>query len=145
MLTIAYKRVGNLVVLVHASAPPADAEFDEYIEFLAKQATPRTRILVFSRGGSPNAVQRKKVAEVGDKYYGGDTPTAVMTDSPVARGAVTAITWLLSKNKMAAFPLDKLEDALAFLQIPSAMTPEVRATIAKLEADMRAGVRTRLA
>lgn len=136
MRTLGYHRIGNLVILVHGDTPPAADEWDTYIAFLGQQPAPKTRILVYSRGGSPDAVQRKKIVQVGQAHYGGILPTAVMTDSPLARGAVTAITWLVTKNKMAAFPLTKLEEALAFLEIPSTMLAEVRATISRLESEM---------
>lgn len=67
---------------------------------------------MYSQGPGPNAAQRKLLAaRLGDHKY----PTAVVTDSFLARGAVTALGWL--GHSIRAFPSSEVLLALEYLPV----------------------------
>src|SRR5689334_4947114 len=107
MRTMALQRVGTCVVLIHSAVAPDDREWATYLESLTQHSAPRSKILVVTQGGAPSPAQRKELAAVIDKKYGGDVPTAVMTNSQLARGVVTALGWFFPL-KLRVFPLEKL-------------------------------------
>lgn len=115
--TLAFQRVGSCILLVHVEKEPADADWDLYVQWFATNID--TQVLVYSLGGAPSAAQRDKLKRVLDKH-GKRVATAVMTDSQIARGVMTALKWFL--KDMSAFPLNDLKGALKFLVIPETMS-----------------------
>jgi hypothetical protein len=129
--TLAFQRVANCIVLVHVEKDPTDSEWDEYVQFFASNID--TRVLVFSKGGAPSAAQRDKLKRVVDKH-GKRVVTAVMTDSQLARGVMTALKWFL--KDMSAFPAKDFEGALKYLEIPEGMAGLFRKSILSMSSDL---------
>ena len=105
---------GTTMVTVHTDAPPSEAEWDAYLHdiTLALQRGRVSGIVVFTRGGGPTSTQRIRYARVLERLNV-VVPCAVVTDSAVARGIVTAIAWLTGKH-IAAFPSAEIRYALGF-------------------------------
>jgi hypothetical protein len=94
---------------VHDSAPPTDDEWERWMAYYRGRT--QGRALVESHeGAGPNAKQRKLLAE---RTQGVDLRAAILTDSLVARGIVTAIAWL--GIPQAAFPPGHFQQAGDFL------------------------------
>jgi hypothetical protein len=106
----------RLIILVHTKEPPAESEWQEYVEEARQRRNELRAFLVVTEGGGPNAMQRAALDEaVGLEKH--PAKTAVVTVSVVARGIVTAIGWF-SKN-IKAFSTNQLPAALDFLEVPT--------------------------
>lgn len=133
--TLAFQRVANCILLVHVDKEPADSEWDQYVQWFGPNID--TRVLVYSKGGAPTAAQRDKLKRVVDKH-GKRVVTAVMTDSQIARGVMTALKWFL--KDMSAFPTKDLEGALKFLEIPEGLKGQFSKSISTLMSEMGSSV-----
>ena len=125
--TMAFTLVGDLLLVYHASAPPSDAEWNQWVERTARAE--HRGSLAMSEGGAPNSAQRSRIAEI---IRDNPPPFALLTDSALIRSIMTAFSWLLgSKQGMRAFASSDLEGALQWLQVE--VTPErVRQAAARL-------------
>lgn len=134
MPTLAFGRVDRCVLLVHSEEAPTDREWDAYIDFVNAQLPDRIRILVVSNGGTPSAPQRNQIKDVATQFPDKTIPTAVITTSVLARGAVTAINWFF-KNVRAFAPME-IAEALKFLEIPPEAEAPVQQALAELQAKL---------
>jgi hypothetical protein len=104
MATMAWKFIGNLVIVVHPSQPPTDAEWDA----LTKEMIERNRVsggrlrdITFTDGGGPNATQRHRF----NAAAGTTVPVAIVTSSVAVRAIVFAFT-AFNKHMKAFAPAD---------------------------------------
>jgi hypothetical protein len=114
----------GLMLLVHTTRAPSDAEWKPYFEELAQHDPIKLKSLVFTDGGAPSGAQRK---QVNDMLNGRTSMAAVVTPSTVVRGVVTALSWFNPKIKV--FPPDQTEAALTYLGVKSDELPQVRLEI----------------
>lgn len=103
---------GGLMILVHTTRPPKDAEWDAYYAELVKQDPKTLRSIAFTDGGAPNGAQRK---QVNDFLRGQASRGAVVTASTMVRGVVTALSWF--NAQMKAFSPSELDAALVHLGV----------------------------
>ena len=102
---------GNFIVFVHGSLAPSADEWQKLIGlFRTHPNLSLLRTLVFTEGGAPNAAQRADLAAVIGSVK---MPVSVITDSIIARGAGTALSWLNPALRLFA-PKD-FDDALDHL------------------------------
>lgn len=110
----------DLMLCVHTSDPPNEAEWAIYITTLKRFDPERLRTIVFTDGGAPNSAQRKQVNEA----LGGKTSQgAVVTGSLLVRSAVTTLSWFNPKIK--AFSPDRTEEAFKYLGLSAAEIPRI--------------------
>ena len=115
---IAIDTCGTTLIVVHGRSDPTDSEWQQLLE--AWRSHPEvTEQLVLTLGGGPNVVQRRQSLEILNARPLGSPPTAVLTDSVVVRGMVTALGWFAT-NRLRAFALERVEDALTFLHVDEA-------------------------
>jgi hypothetical protein len=101
----------DLVILVHACEPPADAEWNQFVEAIMKFDPRMLRGLVISDGQGPNSVQRQKLHA---HFKGNPPPVALITSSQTSRLIATALSWF--NFRVAA--RNDVGEALDFLEIP---------------------------
>jgi hypothetical protein len=89
-MAMAMCKLDRLTVAVHHTSAPTSEEWDRWIALCVGQEGP-IRVLVESHGGAPNAKQRKALQEA---VGGRDLRSAILSDSVVVRGVVTALAWL---------------------------------------------------
>ena len=132
--TMAYTVVEpGLVVLVHGPNNPADDEWYEYVQTvqrLAEKGDGTVACLVVTDGGTPNSVQRTDMNAAFQMDAGQKYPTAVVTESRMARGVVTALGWFNAGIK--AFAPRQLGAALDYLGVTEDAHGEVRAVLEDL-------------
>ncbi len=105
------ERVGSdLLLAMFATEPPAGAEWKSYLA-AASSLKANDKMLIFSVGGAPTALQRKEVEDSTREHEG---PVAVVTTSRIARGVVTALRWMGSDN-IKAFDPGGREQAFEYL------------------------------
>ena len=126
MKTAVYGKVGDCFILVLGKVPPSDADFNPYITFVRGAIRPdmKPRVLVQSHGGALSPKQRQALNEL-TAPFAQVARIAVLTDSAVARGVVTAMSWF-AKEVYQAFSLSDLNAALDFLQIPGILHAELK-------------------
>ncbi|HET6331755.1 MAG TPA: hypothetical protein VFG30_01010 [Polyangiales bacterium] len=99
----------RVAIAVHDSVPPTDDEWERWMLFYQGRTEGRALIESYE-GAGPNAKQRKALA---DRTQGIDLRAAILTDSLVVRGIVTAIAWLGIPQH--AFPPGHFQQAGEFL------------------------------
>lgn len=122
-MAMATCKLDRLTIAVHHSRPPSDEEWNRWVALCAAQEGP-IRVIVESHGGAPNAKQRKTLS---DALAGRDLRSAILSDSIVVRGVVTALAWL--GISLRAFPLDDYAGLAEYLEIPS---DEIKVAIERL-------------
>jgi len=105
----------RLYLAVLRGAPPTDAEWERWITMGVERSGRDQRVIVESHNSGPNAAQRKAIT---DAMRNVDVRVAVMTNSAVVRGIVTALAWL--GTQQSAFPLNAERQAAGYL----GLTPE---------------------
>lgn len=132
---LAYGMTSDGVMVQVQRGKLADAEWDGMVEAIRRDAAQLRAIIVVATGSEgPTATQRKQVAEVAATYPHSFRGVAVLTDSIIVRGALTAIAWLIpGRFPSRAFSLDDLDGALRFLGLNDLEAAKVRALISKLD------------
>src|SRR5262245_22469365 len=105
--TVAFEIVGPTLVVVFGNDAPSDAEWQAHIVSAKNPAV--QGLLIVTAGGGPTAAQREQLAR--EKIA---APAAVVTRSVIARGIVTALSWLGQRTR--AFAPAKLLDAMDFAE-----------------------------
>jgi hypothetical protein len=119
---------------------PTDGEVDLHIDQAMAMASSVRAVLVVTDGpdaGGPDAGQRAKMARVGMLRM----PTAVVTESVLARGVMTAVSWLGAPVR--AFAPEDLFRAFDFLKISSPVRARIPARLEALKAELRGEPRGR--
>ncbi len=126
-------------VLVHTRDTPGDDEWRTYLAALKARLDQQGKSvvsLVVTEGGGPNTVQRTDMNEALLKD-GGSFSTAVVTESRVARGIVTAMSWF--NSGIRAFAPKQLDDAIGYLGLDPREHAEVLETLGRLRAELDLG------
>ncbi len=125
--------VGDVRVVLQGAGSPTDAEVDRHIaEALAMAGSVRA-VLVIAHGrdaAGPGAAQRARMARVGLLRV----PTAVVTESVLARGVMTAVSWLGATIR--AFAPEQLDQAYEFLDISAPARTRIPAQIEAMKAEL---------
>jgi hypothetical protein len=123
-------RSGRVHVAIHDAAPPTDAEWTGWLELIREARAAHPRFYVETHGGGPDAKQRRALGEVVDKA---EMRVAVLTESLVARGIVTALAWLGFSQR--AFGLTEQHAAFAYLELEAEEVKCVLEELPRLRAD----------
>lgn len=132
--TVAFAKVHSCVVFLLVSTP-SDADWSSYISFLKANLVPGASVgclAVIGSGGAPTPTQRTQLNEV-LAPFSGSLRSAVITDSMIHRGVVTALGWF-HQSAFKAFEPSREHDALTFLGISPSAASDVRVTLAGLRA-----------
>lgn len=132
--TLSYDVAGSLLLYVGSSIPPSIPEWTTWVDILRQQAeTPDgARLVVVAGDGAPGPAQRKQLI---DAVKGGKLRTAVVSDSMIARGIVTAFRWYgldLDSFKPAA-----IEVAYRFVSATPTEAAWLRETLAAFQRSPR--------
>jgi hypothetical protein len=125
------KVIDQLFVVVYGTEDPSDAEWRGYLDLLKRHGIERTRQLIFTDGGEPNATQRH---QLNDLLAGRALPVAVISTSPRVRATVEALSWF--NGKIRAFPAGRLPDALEYLEVPASRTDLIEREIRRLRSSL---------
>jgi hypothetical protein len=132
-MTIRYENTAHGVMVQVHTGPPMDAEWAAMLDFMVRHKATIKAVLTISQGDSgPTSKQRADLAE-SLKHMARRLPFALLTDSRVARGVLTAINWLTKRaDESRVFPVDGMESALAFFLLDEPEKAAVRALVSKL-------------
>jgi hypothetical protein len=108
--TLRFSKIDDLLLIVHAPVDPDPHEWSVMIQESRAHAFGYRRVLVFGANVRLKASQRSELADFVNSNH---VKVAVLVDSAVARGMVTALGWVTGKYR--AFPSDDIEAAIAYL------------------------------
>lgn len=123
-------RCDRVHVVIHDARPPTDDEWESYLAQLRERRDSHPRFFIESYGGGPDAKQRRALAEVVDKDA---MRVAVLTDSIVARGILTALAWLGLPQR--AFAIGAQREAIAFLELDEDEAERLLEVLPRLRAE----------
>jgi hypothetical protein len=125
--TLAYTHIDDLYIVVHPAADPAPEHWTPMIDDVIGLRGRLTGCLVVAGNIKLDARQRSQLAEA---LRDQKIRVAVLISSPVSRGIVTALGWLVGGYR--AFEMSRLEDAIDYLGISVARSDRVRVTVAEM-------------
>ena len=123
--------VGNIVIVAHRRGPLPENDFDRFHHNL--EARPGiTAIIVVAHDSPPGPAQR---AAIQKWFFRTKARGAVLTDSLLARGGVTALSWF--RIPIAAFGRTQFDPALDFVHMSSEYRADAHALLTRLERESR--------
>jgi hypothetical protein len=130
-----FREVSALIVSVHSAEAPTDEDWSAYLQLCRrKMARERLGALAVTAGGGPNSKQRAALQEL---LRGGPVPGAVVTDSPVVRGIVTALGWFNPAIRGFAFNRGAgIHDALTYLGVDGLVAERVLIEIRAMQREL---------
>lgn len=136
MSTLVHEAMPDGIAAVFGPGAIADADWARYVAAIEAQVVARrpARALVLSYGSAPTTAQRALLEKAAAPVKR-DLKVAVVTSSTFVRGVVNAFT--LFSPGYRAFSPERLDDALAFLEFVPSRRAEVRAVLARLDAEVR--------
>lgn len=90
-------REKNVVLVVHTSRSPSEAEWEAMMVLLREVSPRELRILAITDGGAPNVNMRHAL---NDYSRGAEPVIAVVSNSLPVRGVATAISWFNKRIKV---------------------------------------------
>jgi hypothetical protein len=116
MAEMAYMLSGRLLVAANTKKPVPSEEWARCVRDIEVHANTHwvdvaPRIVVFTEGGGPDAVQRKALFEAVPQIR--EASGAVLSSNPIVRGVATAFSWFTKGFR--AFPPSALGEALKSL------------------------------
>jgi hypothetical protein len=133
--TMAFREIGTLLIEVHGTQEVTNEEWNEFLRTARKAALQGCKnVLVVTAGWGPNAVQRNAARDaVGDL----DVRAAVVSDAPLIRGIVTALSWL--KPTIRSFPNKNgagILDAMAHLGVDAASADRILVEVRHMQREV---------
>jgi hypothetical protein len=132
--------VEDLLIGVHNTCTPTDAEWNEYLSLCKKQmlerdANPRLRPrqLIVTDGGGPNLEQRRRAHEVAKNA---NIHVAVVSASRFVRFVVNALVVTKTNAHVRAFAPDETDAAYRYLEIDDRMLPSVESCVEAVRAKL---------
>jgi hypothetical protein len=129
--TLGYEGLGSLVLFHIGEQPPDRDEWRKYVDFLKERvaAHGKIRLVVVAGSGAPDALQRKQVTEA---FKPTQVRAAVVSDSIVSRGLVTAFRWY--GLDLDAFKSSEIDAAYRFVGVNAQELDWLQRTLAAFRA-----------
>jgi hypothetical protein len=136
MKSLAFGKIGGCIVFVGGKRPYDDGEWEAYVKFIKGEFIPGSKpiCLVHADSAGPTAEQRQIVNEVIGPVKK-EVKAAVMTSSQIARGIVTAMSWMYPVYR--AFSPSQVDEAIAFLGVAEPSVPAVKQLLADLKIEVQ--------
>ena len=126
----AWSYIDSTVCVAHWPRSNVRDTFGEFFDDLAEHPSV-DRMIVLAYDAAPTAQQR---AVIQRWFQQTSAPCAVLTNSLLARGAVTALAWF--GITIRAFPRDEHNAALEFVGVPRRSWPASVDTLQRLDREM---------
>jgi hypothetical protein len=134
-----YGRVEHCIVFVCGHAALDDREWRSYLAFVSQNLKPEgpNRSFVIAPGSPLTSTQRRELANT-IQPFSKDLKSAVITDSAVVRGIITALEWF-HRDVFRIFAPSEQDRALEFLGLNAPQARRVKALAADLQRKLTAG------
>jgi hypothetical protein len=132
--TMAHRVALGIVFVRHRSQAPRDEDWQQFLADIGAQMKPGQplQVLVKTDDAGPNSVQRNQINRLAQSK-GASLRVAVMSNSRLVRGIITAFSWMGSLQIRSIEPTD-YKAALAFLGAAQVSPGEAARLIAEIEA-----------
>jgi hypothetical protein len=125
--TLGFDEIDDLFLVVHGDETPFEQDWQRLVA-ATRDSRPRiTRGLIIAGRSKLDAGQRRSLAEA---LKTTKLNVAVLVASPLARGTVTALGWVLGGYR--AFDMHELDKAFAYLQVSQAHQARTRRSIEEI-------------
>jgi hypothetical protein len=124
--TIAWDYFDDLVFVAHRPGALVPRDFDAYLDDMLPRAE-RRGVVVRGSDGAPNPKQRERIHRWFDQS---NRCGAVLTDSLLTRGGVTALRWF--GLPIRAFPIGDLQAALTFVGVKASKLEHAQARMQRV-------------
>ena len=134
MRVLTQKLVGDVRLVLQVAGRPTNDEIAQHIAEAVAMASSVRAVLVIAYGpdaAGPDAGQRAKMARAGMLRV----PTAVVTESVLARRIMTAVSWI-GRAPIRAFSPDQLFRAYDFLQIAAPVRARIPPQLEAMKAEL---------
>jgi hypothetical protein len=140
--TMRFREWSGVLLCVHGSTDLQPEEWAAYVDYCLQLPASCNKALIVTDGGGPNAAQRRALQ---DRYLSKQKEyrVAVMTDSSVVRGIVTALSWF--NPDIRAFPYDdgrSLPAAMSYLGLNLDMGSRLRLELQMMRRELGLGPET---
>lgn len=123
--------LGSLLVSYTFPGEVSVSRFSEYLKVIREKEI--RYLLSITEGTSTiNSVQRKQAADLAREK---DLRIAVVLDSAITRGLITAFSWL--GVSMKSFAPGKLDDAIRYLDVQGVSSTEITTAVQQIEKESR--------
>jgi hypothetical protein len=134
----------ELLLVLHGMQPPTETEWNEVLSVIRgvlqrHGKLTRLRMLSITDGGSPDANMRNALAKALD---GKSLHMAMVTDSAVARGVVTAISWFNPWVK--SFSPRHFQPLIDHLELAAKDHPAIADALSALDKQLRVATAAQL-
>ncbi len=129
--TIAYSVVDNVLLVCAGDDTPTDEEFGQMVKTIRDLHSSVTGILVLAGTKRPTSNQRSEMTAVLKRRALG---LALVSESRLARGAITAIGWFVQGVK--SFRESEIQQALLFLKADPSNTDWIISKLRELQASL---------
>jgi len=135
MRTLTYGIVGSCFVFACTKEPHDEKEWQQYVEFVRTrlEAGVKPRALVVTDGAGPTSAQREQLSKVLEPHAK-VSRAAVLTESRLGRGIVTALSWFVPGFR--AFAPRDMDRALDYLEVPPISRKEVIGLVEDLQREL---------
>ncbi len=103
--TVSVGVMSRVLVIVHGDVPPSREDWPHVCDAIRDNHKVARGQLVMTAGPAPNAAQRKAALDVLPKNFVAP-PCAVLTETILVRGVLTALNWFLNDSHRAFRPND---------------------------------------
>ncbi len=136
--TLGFDGQGSLVLFVVGDRAPDRDEWKTYVDYLKDRVAihGKVRLVVVAGSAGPDALQRK---QLGESVPSKKLRTAVVSDSMVARGVITAFRWY--GLEIDAFKSSEVDAACRYLAASDDETAWLNRTLASIRSSLQ-GART---
>jgi hypothetical protein len=134
--TMGYKVLGGILFVRHRSLAVADPDWQDMLGEIERnlQRDQPLPILVKTDDAGPNALQRNLMNQL-VQSKGATLRVAVMSNSRLVRGIVTAFSWMGTMQIRSMEPHD-YQGALAFLRATQVSPADAARVFAEIESDV---------
>lgn len=136
--SLGFGQGGNCFLYASAKVAPTTADWAEYIAWFTRvlaaaggppMVSGALTVLVYERASGPNAAQRKQLNDLVARY---PIRVAVVTNSAIARGVLTAMSWFAKGKGYQPFTPEQLDSAMEFLQVDMITASSVKQNLLDL-------------
>ena len=136
--SISFGCAERIFVVAQGEEAPSLDDWEQCVRALDAELAELKGVLLFSAGGGMNAKQREQMAELVKR---GRLRVAVLTNSKIVRGAVTAMSWF--EIPIEAFDCNDESRALDYLLVEAEARTSVLTALSELMLQVPSTVRLR--
>ncbi len=126
-----FGKTSSGVAVVTFDREPLDDEWEAYIRFLLANETSLEAVVCFAHGMSGPPSKQRRVHNDRTAALWEHVPFAMVSDSRIMRGVMTAMAWILKGSRSQAFSPRDTRGAYRFLGLSADDVAEVEALRAR--------------